>query len=165
MHTRFVATRILIAASPADGASNSGAGEWWRSVFGRHLACLREDRQRLRLSCVIACYALATAATLFLAAAGNRDAIGYLASLFVLGSFGSEEMKSLRILALLSNAAFIAYAVTNHLGPVLALHVLLLPINALRLWQLLATPRLPAYEAHLKSAASLEKKRSRAGGV
>jgi hypothetical protein len=114
---------------------------------------------------VFAFYTTATVVALSVAAGGNRDAIGYLASLFVLGSFGCQAMMPLRVLALMSNAAFIAYAARNQLGPVLMLHALLLPINAVRLWQLLAIPQLPAFGPHLKPAASCEGHRSLAEGV
>jgi hypothetical protein len=41
----------------------------------------------------------------------------------------------LRALALLSNLAFMGYAWSAGLAPVLALHLMLLPLNAWRLWQ------------------------------
>ena len=86
-------------------------------------------------------YAGTTVVAVVLAAAGNPDAVGYLASLFVLSSFASRSMVSLRVLALLSNAAFMLYAYDHHLPPVLFLHALLLPVNVVRLWQhLRATP-------------------------
>ena len=52
-------------------------------------------------------------------------------------------MVSLRALALMSNVAFMAYAYASHLPPVLPLHALLLPVNALRLWQHLQTQKQP----------------------
>jgi hypothetical protein len=42
-------------------------------------------------------------------------------------------MRSLRLVAIASNAAFIGYGWMADLGPVLLLHALLLPVNALRL--------------------------------
>jgi NADH:ubiquinone oxidoreductase subunit 2 (subunit N) len=80
-------------------------------------------------------YAGATIATVFLVMAGHPDAVGYLASLFVLSSFASRSMLWLRVMALLSNAAFMLYAYDSHLPPVLFLHALLLPVNLVRLWQ------------------------------
>ena len=66
----------------------------------------------------------------------DKDAIGYLASLLVLGSFVSVSMIPLRILAILSNVAFIIYGLQDHLAPVLTLHMALLPVNVCRLSQL-----------------------------
>jgi hypothetical protein len=136
--------------------------EGWVSAFQRRIG---GNRSHIFIGLVFIFYTMATVVALSLAAGGSRDAIGYLASLFVLGSFGSHAMLPLRVLALLSNAAFIAYAARNQLGPVLALHALLLPINAIRLRQLLVTPQLPAYGPHLNSATSLERERPLAGGA
>lgn len=85
---------------------------------------------------VAAFYAVATVVAVSSMVDGSRDAIGYLASLFVFGSFGCKTMVPLRILALMSNVAFMTYAVRNQLAPVLVLHALLLPINIVRLWQI-----------------------------
>jgi CRP/FNR family transcriptional regulator, cyclic AMP receptor protein len=63
------------------------------------------------------------------------EGAGYLASLLVLLTFLMKDMRPLRITAILSNIAFIAYAGLNWLPPVLVLHVLLLPVNILRLRQ------------------------------
>jgi CRP/FNR family cyclic AMP-dependent transcriptional regulator len=62
------------------------------------------------------------------------DAAGYIASSLVLLTFCMSEMVPLRIAALCSNVAFIVYGVELHLGPVLALHCVLIPVNAWRLW-------------------------------
>ena len=81
-------------------------------------------------------YGAAAVVAVSLAARGNDDAIGYLASLLVFGSFLSPSMAPLRVLAILSNVAFIAYALKCRLPPVLCLHVTLLPVNVFRLVQL-----------------------------
>ncbi|HZL32069.1 MAG TPA: cyclic nucleotide-binding domain-containing protein [Pseudolabrys sp.] len=47
-----------------------------------------------------------------------------------------STMIPLRIIALGSNVLFIAYGYFDHLYPVLILHIILLPVNALRLVQL-----------------------------
>ncbi|HEY7242913.1 MAG TPA: hypothetical protein VH678_03405 [Xanthobacteraceae bacterium] len=65
------------------------------------------------------------------------DTIGYLASALVLGAFAMKNMVQLRIVAICSNIAFIAYGVALGLIPVLVLHVILLPMNGWRLWQVL----------------------------
>jgi hypothetical protein len=100
-------------------------------------------RQHLARECrsqwfrvILLVYAVAAALTVALALAGVTDAVGYLASLFVLGSFASRAMMPLRLLAALSNIAFIVYASQHHLPPVLVLHALLLPVNLLRIAQL-----------------------------
>src|SRR5215469_9738619 len=59
--------------------------------------------------------------------------IGYLASTLVLCTFLAKTMMPLRVVALGSNVAFITYGALLHLYPVLALHVILLPVNAWRL--------------------------------
>ena len=63
------------------------------------------------------------------------DLLGYVACGLVLAAFCAASILRLRILALLSNLAFIAYALLMDLTPVLVLHALLLPVNALRLVQ------------------------------
>lgn len=62
------------------------------------------------------------------------DAIGYLAAVLVLAAFCMRDMTTLRVLAMASNIAFIAYAARAGLHPVLLLHAVLLPLN---LWRLL----------------------------
>ena len=61
------------------------------------------------------------------------DLIGYLASALVLAAFCMRNMTVLRGVAIASNVAFICYGAMADLGPVLALHLLLLPINMLRM--------------------------------
>jgi hypothetical protein len=62
--------------------------------------------------------------------------IGFLASALVLAAFGMKDMVNLRIVAICSNFAFIAYALLLHLLPILVLHVVLLPLNG---WRLMGT--------------------------
>lgn len=66
----------------------------------------------------------------------NHDSLGWLAALATLACFASSEMLRLRILALVANVAFVAYATQAGLLPVLVLHLVLAPVNAWRLWQL-----------------------------
>jgi hypothetical protein len=63
--------------------------------------------------------------------------IGFVASGLVLAAFGMKDMISLRVVAICSNFAFIAYALLLSLPPVLILHVVLLPLNGWRLAQAL----------------------------
>ena len=66
----------------------------------------------------------------------GRDVSGYVASAFVLATFCMGSMRWLRVTAIASNFAFIYYAATAGLPPVLVLHTILLPVNVLRLLQI-----------------------------
>jgi len=57
------------------------------------------------------------------------DLIGGLACGLVLMTFCMRDMARLRLIAIVSNIAFIVYAVRADLMPVLILHSILLPIN------------------------------------
>ena len=67
------------------------------------------------------------------------DTIGYLASGLVLITFAMKDMIQLRIVAMCSNVAFIAYGLSLGLPPVVVLHAILLPMNSWRLWEVLST--------------------------
>jgi hypothetical protein len=73
------------------------------------------------------------------------DAAGYVASTMVLLTFLTKDMRLLRVLAILSNIAFVTYGLLVWLPPVFCLHLLLLPINTVRLREMLPTQssRLP----------------------
>ncbi len=64
------------------------------------------------------------------------DFIGYVAAATVLITFCMQTIVPLRGLAILSNVLFIAYGAAAHLYPVLLLHIVLLPVNIVRLVQL-----------------------------
>ena len=69
----------------------------------------------------------------------TTEITGYIASALVLLTFMTKDMRILRILriiAILSNVAFIAYGALGWLAPILFLHVLLLPLNVVRLKEL-----------------------------
>jgi CRP/FNR family transcriptional regulator, cyclic AMP receptor protein len=66
-----------------------------------------------------------------------RDYVGYLASVLVLCTFCARTMVPLRLIALGSNVAFIAYGALLHLYPVLLLHATLMPVNVWRLTEIL----------------------------
>jgi hypothetical protein len=66
------------------------------------------------------------------------DAAGYLASTMVLLTFMTKDMRMLRVLAIGSNVAFATYGLMVWLPPVFCLHLLLLPVNAVRLREMLA---------------------------
>lgn len=61
------------------------------------------------------------------------ELLGWAAALLTLCTFICSDMRRLRILALAANASFIAYGVSAQLTPVLALHLVLVPVN---LWRL-----------------------------
>ena len=63
--------------------------------------------------------------------------VGYAAATLVFCSFAMRTMLPLRLLAIASNVAFIGYALPLRLWPIVVLHGLLLPMNLLRLRQLL----------------------------
>lgn len=63
----------------------------------------------------------------------SPDTFGWLASSLTLVTFMCADMRRLRCAALGANAAFIAYGALAQLWPVLALHLLLVPVN---LWRL-----------------------------
>ncbi len=67
----------------------------------------------------------------------TTDLTGYLASAMVLLTFLTKDMRLLRVLAIVSNIAFITYGSLVWIPPVLCLHCLLLPVNAFRLRSLL----------------------------
>jgi hypothetical protein len=58
---------------------------------------------------------------------------GYVASTLVLLTFVAKDMRALRIVAIFSNLAFITYSTVEWLPPVLFLHLVLLPLNIVRL--------------------------------
>jgi hypothetical protein len=64
------------------------------------------------------------------------EIVGYTASGLVLLTFVMKDMRPLRVTAILSNLAFIAYGALHALPPVLCLHLVLLPLNLVRLRQL-----------------------------
>jgi hypothetical protein len=64
------------------------------------------------------------------------QATGFFASALVLVTFPMKDMRMLRIIAIFSNVAFISYGALDWLLPVLSLHLLLLPLNLLRLKQI-----------------------------
>jgi len=65
------------------------------------------------------------------------DAAGYLGAAFTVATFSMKTMLRLRIAGLAANAAFIGYGLLGQVYPVLLLHLVLLPLNLLRLRELL----------------------------
>jgi hypothetical protein len=83
----------------------------------------------------------------------SSEVVGYVASGLVLLTFTTKSMRPLRIIAILSNLAFIAYGMLDEIVPVLGLHLMLLPLNIFRLSQLalVRVPK-PAKTAFLRNA-------------
>jgi hypothetical protein len=63
------------------------------------------------------------------------NAVGFLAAGLVITAFCMKGILHLRIIAVASNVAFLAYGVALGLIPVWLLHLVLLPVNLVRLWQ------------------------------
>jgi hypothetical protein len=81
------------------------------------------------------------------------ETLGCLGRLLTLTTFSMRTMLRLRMVGIAANLAFIGYGLLGPFYPVLLLHVVLLPLNGWRLWQVLrltrqirdaATGRLPA---------------------
>jgi hypothetical protein len=66
---------------------------------------------------------------------------GYIASTLVLFTFVAKDMRLLRTVAIFSNLAFITYGTIEWLPPVLFLHLMLLPLNIVRLAEIVRAPR------------------------
>ena len=79
------------------------------------------------------------------------DIVGYVASALVLITFYMKDMVALRIAAICSNVAFLAYGGGLHLAPVIFLHGLLLPLNIWRLTTALDWRRTLAFTLHRTS--------------
>ena len=65
------------------------------------------------------------------------DVLGYAASASVLITFCMSTMVPLRAVAICSNVLFASYGALAHIYPVLILHTILLPVNSVRLYQIL----------------------------
>jgi hypothetical protein len=61
------------------------------------------------------------------------DLAGYIASSLVFLTFYMRGMVALRLVALCSNVAFLIYAFSLHLAPIVILHGALIPVNVSRL--------------------------------
>ena len=68
------------------------------------------------------------------------EVIGYVASALVLLTFMTKDMRLLRTIAIASNVAFIVYGALGWLAPILCLHLMLLPLNVVRLRELQSAP-------------------------
>ena len=62
--------------------------------------------------------------------------LGFSAALSVLASFCMTTILSLRSFSLLSNVLFILYGLSAHIYPVFLLHLVLLPVNLVKLYRI-----------------------------
>jgi hypothetical protein len=69
------------------------------------------------------------------------ELLGYAAALLVLLTFSMKTMVPLRFAGIFSNVFFVAYAYLSGAHPILILHAILLPLNVLRLVQILSLLR------------------------
>lgn len=69
------------------------------------------------------------------------EMIGFIGSGFAILTYWMREMLALRIAAVLSCLFFIAYAALIGSLPLIAMELVLLPVNAYRLCELLRPPR------------------------
>jgi hypothetical protein len=67
------------------------------------------------------------------------DGLGFLAAGLVLATFCMKRLVPLRGIAIASNLAFILYGYAARIEPVLVLHLILLPINIIRLLEALSS--------------------------
>lgn len=64
------------------------------------------------------------------------DGLGYAAALAVFATYSMKTMIPLRLVGIISNCLFVLYGYLAGALPVLVLHLVLLPLNAWRLWQM-----------------------------
>jgi CRP/FNR family transcriptional regulator, cyclic AMP receptor protein len=69
------------------------------------------------------------------------DLIGYLGGFLLVLTFFMTSMIPLRITAICSSLAWLAYGCADTLYPIIVLHCVLLPLNTYRLWESLNRPR------------------------
>lgn len=63
----------------------------------------------------------------------SLDLLGFAAALAVLAGFCMNSIRPLRRLALASNVLFVLYGLLAHIYPVFVLHMILMPINLIKL--------------------------------
>jgi CRP/FNR family cyclic AMP-dependent transcriptional regulator len=82
------------------------------------------------------------------------DAIGYLGAVFVIATYAMRTMIPLRSVGLASNVILLGYAVASHAVPDVLLEAIVLPLNSLRLVQMIRLTR--KVEAAAGADASLD---------
>jgi hypothetical protein len=84
------------------------------------------------------------------------DLLGYAAAALVLLTFSMKTMVPLRVAGIFSNLFFIAYGWLSGAHPILILHATLLPLNVLRLTQILTLLRKVEDASRAAGEADLE---------
>jgi hypothetical protein len=79
---------------------------------------------------------------------------GYTASMLVLFTFVAKDIRLLRTIAIFSNIAFITYGAIEWLPPVLFLHLVLLPLNIVRLREAVRASRATGNRTQADSASA-----------
>lgn len=67
--------------------------------------------------------------------------LGYASALLSLAAFSRQTLIPLRMLAIASNVGFVIYSGIEALGPTLLLHACLLPLNSIRLYEMIRLTR------------------------
>ena len=67
----------------------------------------------------------------------SADIIGYIAGGLWLVTFFMREITSLRFVAIVSSIAWLIFAFDESIYPVMVVHTILLPLNCVRLYQVL----------------------------
>ena len=92
------------------------------------------------------------------------QAVGWLAVVLKLATFATHSMIPLRVLAMASSVCFIIYSGVFHVWPLLVIELILLPLNAYRLYEIIALRRLVTHmtdesEPDFSAAMAYGKKR------
>lgn len=81
------------------------------------------------------------------------DTIGYVAAALVLTTFYMRSMVALRVFGMTSNIAFVAYGIQADLLPIILLHLVLLPLNLIRLGEAVMNSGSTSQDAETKEGA------------
>ncbi|MCW5634970.1 MAG: hypothetical protein KIT17_16675, partial [Rubrivivax sp.] len=85
----------------------------------------------------------------------HADTLGWSAAALMVATFATAHARAMRVLAVFTNVAFIAYGLAAGLAPVVALHLVLLPVNAWRGAQAFAAARPQGVAGHRGRLAAL----------
>ena len=83
------------------------------------------------------------------------DGLGFAASGATLCAFAQRRIKPMRMSAVVANLFFIAYGAAGSYYPVLVLHLILLPLNVVRLIEQTTSLRLGGSQSRSQARASL----------
>lgn len=93
------------------------------------------------LVAIVAVAVICATPGLTLTGVDDAQLVGWSAAALTLLTFAMRSMLALRVTALAANLCFVSYGALMDLAPVLALHLLLIPCNALRLAELVKERR------------------------